>query len=214
MPPRAASDWVDLTLPLTPAMPVYPGDPPVAFLRHCNLDADGCRVTALRLGTHGGTHLDAPAHFLKDGATVEQLPLGTLVGPARVVDVTDRSCSGVIDPEQIGPVGRGERILLRTDWGQRFGTQEYYDEFPSLAVNTVKRLAERQVAMLGLETPSLCSDHEADAAAHQMLLGAGVVIIEGLVGLAALPARVWLIALPLRLVGLDGSPCRVIAVGK
>jgi arylformamidase len=71
-----------------------------------------------------------------------------------------------------------------------------------------------KVALLGLETPSLCADHEADAAAHRELLGAGIVIVEGLAGLAVLPARVWLIALPLRLAGLDGSPCRVIAVGE
>jgi arylformamidase len=195
-------------------MPVYPGDPPVAFLRHCNLEADGCRVTAMRLGTHSGTHLDAPAHFLKEGATADQLPLASLVGPARVVDVSGITPGGLIGPEQIGPVGRGERILLRTDWGKRFGTRAYYEEFPSLAVDTARMLSERRVALLGLETPSLCANHPADAAAHECLLGAGVVIVEGLVGLAALPARVWLIALPLRLVGLDGSPCRVIAVGR
>ncbi len=67
------------------------------------------------------------------------------------------------------------------------------------------------MALLGLETPSLCADHEADAGAHHALLLAGVVIVEGLTGLAGLPERVWVAALPLRLAGLDGSPCRVIA---
>jgi kynurenine formamidase len=195
-------------------MPVYPGDPPVAFLRHCDHATEGFQVTALRLGSHVGTHLDAPAHFLPNGATVDRLSLSALVGPARIVDVSDVPPGGVIGPELLGSVSRGERLLLRTEWGRRFGRRDYYEEFPSLAENTVERLAERRVSLLGLETPSLCAGHEADAQAHRRLLEAGVVIVEGLTELARLPERVWLIALPLRLVGLDGSPCRVIAASR
>jgi arylformamidase len=210
----AAPDWIDLSLPLSPAMPVYPGDPPVAFLRHADLHSDGCRVTAVRFGTHAGTHLDAPSHFLPEGATVDQLPLGALIGPARVVDVSEVPPHGSVDLGHLGRITTGERLLLRTDWGLRFGTTAYYDAFPSLSEAAVRKLAERRVTLLGLETPSLCSDHTADTAAHQTLLGRGVVIVEGLTGLARLPARVWLAVLPLPLAGLDGSPCRVIAMGR
>jgi arylformamidase len=206
--------WIDLTLPLTPGMPVYPGDPPVAFLRHSTLAEDGFRVTSVRLGTHVGTHLDAPAHVLEGATPVDALPLSSLVGPARVVDVSDVPPGGMIEWERLGPVVSGERLLLRTDWDRRFGDPVYYEEFPSLNGNTVMGLAEQRVALLGLETPSLCAEHDADAAAHRALLAAGVVIVEGLTGLASLPERVWLIALPLRLTGLDGSPCRVIAAGE
>ena len=214
MRPPSTPQWIDLTLPLRPGMPVYPGDPPVAFLTHSTLSKDGCRVTAVRIGTHAGTHLDAPAHFLEAGAAVESLPLPALVGPARVVDLSDMPPGGGIGRERLGAVAPGERLLLRTDWSRCFGEPAYYEEFPSLAVNTVRELAAKRVALLGLETPSLCAAHDADAVAHRALLGAGVVIVEGLTGLAVLPERVWLIALPLRLVGLDGSPCRVIAVGE
>jgi arylformamidase len=195
-------------------MPVYPGDPRVAFHTHNTVSGDGFRVTAVQLGTHTGTHVDAPAHFLDSWATVDALPLAALVGPARVVDVTDVPPGGAIGRERLGAVAAGERLLLRTDWCRRFGEPAYYEEFPSLDGNTIRELATMKVALLGLETPSLCADHEADAAAHRELLGAGIVIVEGLAGLAVLPARVWLIALPLRLAGLDGSPCRVIAVGE
>lgn len=204
-------DWIDLTLPLRPGMTVYPGDPPVAFLSHCTLDADGFRVTAVRLGTHAGTHVDAPAHFLEGGGGVDALPLAGLVGPARVIDLTDLPPGAEIRRERLGAVAPGERLLLRTDWGQQFGEAGYFEEFPSLAVETILEVAEAPAALLGLETPSLCSDHTADAAAHRRLLGAGIVIIEGLTGLAQLSERVALVALPLRLTGLDGSPCRVIA---
>jgi arylformamidase len=209
-----APEWVDLSLPLRPAMPVYPGDPPVAFLRHADFEPDGCRVTAIRLGTHVGTHLDAPSHFLAEGATVDELAISALVGPARVVDVTDIPPGGEIDAARLGRIISGERLLLRTDWSAQFGTDSYYQQFPSLSDAAVLRLAERRVALLGLETPSLCADHEADAAAHRALLSGGVVIVEGLTGLDRLPGRVWLAALPLPLAGLDGSPCRVIAMGR
>lgn len=195
-------------------MPVYPGDPPVAFLRHADFHPDGCRVTAVRLGTHVGTHLDAPSHFLAGGATVDELALNALVGPARVVDLSDVAPGSLIDAASLGRITVGERLLLRTDWSRQFGSDSYYEGFPSLSDGAVNRLVERRVALLGLETPSLCVDHEADAAAHRTLLSGGVVIVEGLARLDQLPARVWLAALPLPLAGLDGSPCRVIAVGR
>jgi kynurenine formamidase len=211
MMPLEAPRWIDLTLPMTPGMPVYPGDPPVSFTPHSTLGEEGFRVTAVQLGTHAGTHLDAPAHFVADGAAVDALELSALVGPARVVDVSGVPPGGAIEWERLGAVAPGERLLLRTDWDRRFGDPAYYEEFPSLTGNSVARLAERRVALLGLETPSLCADHEADADAHRALLAAGIIIVEGLTGLAGLPERVWLAALPLRLTGLDGSPCRVIA---
>lgn len=209
-----APEWVDLSLPLAPAMPVYPGDPPVAFLRHADLHLDGFRVTAVRLGTHAGTHMDAPSHFLNAGATVDQLALNALVGPARVVDLTDVPPDGRIGAARLGRLTAGERLLLRTDWSDRFGSASYYAQFPSLTEEAVEKLAERRVTLLGLETPSLCTDHGEDTAAHRCLLGCGVVIVEGLTHLDRLPGRIWLAALPLPLAGLDGSPCRVIAMGR
>src|SRR5438874_615661 len=93
--------WTDLTLPMSAGMPVYPGDPPVEFQPHSSLDVDGFRVTELRLGTHAGTHLDAPAHFLADGSTVDVLPLAELVGPARVVDASEVTAGGSIELERV-----------------------------------------------------------------------------------------------------------------
>lgn len=183
-------------------MPVYPGDPPVSLTPHASLEADGYRVMDIRLGTHAGTHLDAPAHFLTAGRTVEQLPLEALVGPARVADLS-------APPPEVRP---GDRWLLRSGWSARWGERDYFEAFPGLSEEWVRRLAAAPAALLGLETPSLHPHHETDARCHRILLEAGVVLLENLLGLERLPDRVLLAALPLPLAGADGAPCRVVAV--
>lgn len=192
----------DLTRPISPGMPVYPGDPTVRFRSHADYSEHGYRVTEVTLGTHAGTHLDAPAHFFPAGVSAEALSLPALVGPARVADLNDSEL--VVAP--------GERLLLRSGWSARWGQPEYFDSFPGLSEPLAERLATAPATLLGLETPSLHPDPETDVRLHRLLLGAGVVIVEGLVGLEELPEQVFLAALPLPLQGLDGSPCRVIAL--
>jgi arylformamidase len=192
--------FFDLTRPLSDGMPVYPGDPPVRFRRHLDYTPDGCRVTEVRLATHAGTHVDAPAHFLNGGASVDLLPLQQLIGAARVVEI------GELD--EVAP---GERILIRSGWGDRWGTPGYFEAFPGLLPAEAELLASAPAALIGLETPSLHPDHEVDLRLHRMLLARRIVIVENLVGLDRLPEEIWLAVLPLPLARLDGSPCRVIA---
>jgi len=126
----SSEEWFDLTLPVRPGMPVYPGDPPVAFLRHCAHETNGFEVTAVRLGTHAGTHVDAPSHFLPSGGAVDRLAIAALVGPARVIDLSSLGPGGEIDAERLGAIAEGERLLLRTDWSRRFGEADYYSGSP------------------------------------------------------------------------------------
>lgn len=182
-------------------MPVYPGDPGVRFEPHAGYAEHGYRVTALSLGTHAGTHLDAPAHFLPAGAAVDGLPLSALVGEARVVDQT----------APLPAVERADRILVRSGWAGRWGCDDYFTSFPPLAEELGARLAGAPAALVGLETPSLDPDGERDARLHRLLLEAGVVIVENLVFPERLPERIFLAVLPLPLAGADGSPCRAVA---
>jgi len=209
----ANSPIIDLTLPVRPGMPVYPGDPAVLFDRVSAADADqrAFAVTALSLGTHTGTHLDAPAHVLAGGPGVEALPLAACVGPARVVDCTGLERITLPELRQRLPdLAPGERLLLRTDWDREHGSPHYYHQFPGLTLPAVCWLAAQSPALLGLETPSVCPTD--DHAAHLCLLRAGVVVVEGLARLRAIPGeRCWFVALPLRLEGLDGSPVRAAA---
>lgn len=192
---------VDLTQPIEPGMSVYPGDPEVRFQAHSDYAEHGFCVTGLELGTHAGTHLDAPAHFLPDGVTVEALSLEKVLGPARVIDLDDLNT----------PFAAGERVLLRSGWGKRWGEADYFTGFPGMSADLAERLAAAPVALVGLETPTLHPVWEEDARLHRLLLERGIVLVENLTNLEALPERFGLAALPLPLRGLDGSPCRVVA---
>jgi arylformamidase len=192
----------DLTRTLEPGMPVYPGDPEVRFQTRAEIGTHGYRVTEMRLGTHAGTHLDAPAHFLEDGQTVDHLELEKLAGPARVVDAAHSEIT----------VRAGERLLFCSGWSARWGEAGYFTRFPALPDGLVERIAAAPAALIGLETPSLHPEPGEDARRHRLLLRAGVAIVENLVNLDLLPEQVFLAALPLPLAGCDGAPCRVIAL--
>lgn len=193
---------IDLTRTIEPGMAVYPGDPEVRFHLHTHYAEHGFRVTGLELGTHAGTHLDAPAHFLPEGETVEGLSLEKLVGPARVVDLNDVNAS----------FRQGERVLLRSGWGSHWGMPDYFEDFPGIPAELGERLAAAPVALVGLETPTLHPDGEEDARLHRLLLARAVVLVENLANLEALPEQFTLTVLPLPLRGLDGSPCRAVAL--
>lgn len=204
-----ASHLIDLSLPLFAGMPVYPGDPPVSFAPLPA--ADGFSIAHLSLGTHAGTHLDAPRHAFSHGDGVEAVPLAACVGPARVLDCTHlrRITLPALRARWSNPQP-GTRLLLRTDWDQHFSDERYYTDFPGLTVAAARWLVSRRIALLGLETPSLSV--EDDSAAHALLLGAGVALVEGLARLREIPGeRCWFAALPLPLAGLDGSPVRAVA---
>jgi kynurenine formamidase len=214
-------------------MPVYPGDPAIRFAPHSTVAEGGFAVTRvesgthtgthlemgrrrgrgrgrLSFGTHTGTHVDAPAHVQEGAAGVDGLPLEVLVGPARVIDASHRGAGETILAADLGDELPAEgRVLLRTDWDQRFGEADCFERFPALSRGAVERLVAARVRLLGLETPSVNAGEELTI--HQRLLDSGIMIVEGLVGLRRLPAEVWLVVAPLPLRGLDGAPCRVFA---
>lgn len=202
---------VDLTMPLFDGMAVYPGDPPVTIARVRSHEIDGHQVSELRLGSHSGTHLDAPRHFFPEGATLDRYPAERLIGPGLVVDCRlapseDRAkgSAGValVDAptlaERLDPhaVPAGGFILLWT-------------EGALLAYDAARLLLDAGVALVGTDGPSL--DDE-PYPVHRLLLGHGVLLAENLRGLDRLgPGLVTCAFLPLAFLGADGSPVRAIA---
>ncbi|MDS0299251.1 cyclase family protein [Halogeometricum sp. S1BR25-6] len=200
-------------------MPTYPGDPAVDVTPHATHGADGYRVSRLELGTHAGTHVDAPSHTEADGRTLDSFDVDRFRFDARVVDCRDVGANGEIPPDAVpasdddeeerGDGGGTEAMLVfRTGWADEWGTDRMTDH-PYLAPETAERCAE---AGYHVGTDALSPDPTGaeSVPAHRALLGSERLIVENLRNLDAVPERFELLALPLR-VDADGAPVRAVA---
>lgn len=183
------------------------------------LETDGWNATTLSLYSHCGTHMDAPRHFLPDGATLDQQDLYVCVGKASVVNLAPAEPKQLIGVEDLGElaesIGPGTRLLFRTDWYKRFGTPEYRNELPRISLALAEWLVERKVAMIGVEPPSVADVNNMPelTEVHQTLFRGNVLIVEGLANLDQIAtSTVDFIALPMKITGGDGSPVRAIAI--
>ena len=203
------------------SLPVENGMRGVEITPAKQLEEDGWNATTLSLYSHCGTHMDAPRHFLPEGNTIEQQALGVVMGTALVVDLSPAQPRQLITIEDLASVDnriqRGARLLLRTDWHKRHGTNEYRDELPRISLSLAEWLVQREVALLGVEPPSVADVNNMQELTdvHQTLFRGGVVIVEGLANLDQIAAEtVEFIALPMKITGGDGSPVRAIAVER
>lgn len=206
---------VDLSLDVYPGAPVYSGDPPCLFQVHDTVASAGYNLTRVCLGTHQGTHLDAPYHFFDDGRTVDQIDLNRCVGPATLVDLSAKRPREPITVADFAPydaaIQPGARIIYRVGWDKRLGEPGYFADYPSMTVELAEWLADRKIALLGMDSPGPSADQW--QAVHLALLGAEIVVVEELAHLDQLPAgEIFFVAAPLRLRGLDGSPVRALAI--
>jgi arylformamidase len=197
---------IDISVPIRPGMVTYPGDPDVRLERVMSIDdGDVANVSRLDFGAHTGTHVDAPVHFVAGGAGAEALPLDVLVGPARVVDATalDR-----LDAESLSSLQlAGERIVLKTRNSELWARDTFSEEFLSFTGDGAAYLVERGVRLVGIDYLSVGGEE-----AHVTLLEAGVVAVEGLDLRGVEPGEYQLVCAPLKLVGSDGAPARVLLV--
>ena len=202
----------DVTQPVSPAMPVWPGDPPVILERVASMER-GDRLNLSRLaGTvHIGTHVDAPLHFVAGAADVTLLPLDVLIGPARVVEFPD---ADVITAESLArfDLNGVKRLLFKTRNGQ-LRRDEFDAGFVALALGAAQWVIELGVQLVGVDYLSV-ERFGGDGSVHRALLGAGVVVVEGLDLRAVPPGDYTLTCLPLKLVGSDGAPARVVLIAK
>ncbi len=187
-----------------------PGEPRGYFMPFATIEEHGWASHQLLLYTHGGTHVDAPSHFVPGGTDVASMPLDTLIGPALVADARpggeDITMAAIKWPREPRP---GDRVIIRSGWETRQGTPEYFTQTPCLGLDVASYLAEKGVVMVGLDLPTPNRHHPHEV--HYILLGKQIVIIEALTNLTRIPtAEGTLICLPLPLVALDGSPARVV----
>jgi len=204
----------DISLPISASLPVWPGDPPIEVTQPLHLDrGDLYTLTRLVLGAHSGTHVDAPAHFIRGGLEADGLDLDTLVGPALVVEALEAELLSADRLAEL-PIPPGTtRLLLRTRNSDRWGSgaAELFHDYVAVPRDGAEWLVARGVRLVGIDAPSIApSDNP--VAAHRLLLGAGIVIVEGLDLRGIRPGVYQLVCLPLKLVGSEGAPARAILV--
>ena len=207
----------DISLPLSPNLPVWPGDPPLDLHMLESMDQGAhANVSGLKTGVHIGTHVDAPHHFLNDGRTVEQLALETLVGPCYVAQIPDDMSEITADVLEGIPLAEGTtRLLLGTRnshlWGR--GEKEFQKDFAALTEDGAEWLVERKIKLIGIDYLSIAPFGDS-VPTHSVLLKAGVVILEGLDLSGVLRGFYDLYCLPLKLVGAEGAPARAILISN
>lgn len=237
MPQHAApGDWVDLTRTVHTGMQVYPGDPAVSITPALHLAADGVEVAHLRLGSHTGTHVDAPAHTVSGGRTVDRLRLDELAGDALVLGFGGLSADAVITAGMVTALLGDSvadvpaRVLLATGWDRVFNDPEQCLRHPVLAAEAAEVLWDAGARLLGVDTLNpdrTVQKNEARFGVHEVFLGRDGVIVENLTGLSLLrPPRpggreaageeswsvpVWIGVFPIPVHEGDGAPARAVA---
>ena len=195
---------IDITRPLSEGILIYPGDIPTVFRQE---DHGHYLITGLNLSTHTGTHIDAPVHYLKTGDTIDTIPLSHVMGKCRVLDFTGAGSSITANllKDRLDGI---ERLLLKTSFS---GTDRFEENYPSLTAGAARLITGYDMKCVGIDSPSIES-YECDGTVHRELLSHGCIIIELLDLSNVEEGDYTLVALPLCLTGLDGSPARVVLI--
>lgn len=212
--PLMSSGWIDATATLDPSTtPVYEGDAPMKFdfLKDMR-KGDGFTLSVYSLGAHSGTHIDAPMHFVRDGASIDRVPLEPLIGPARVIDIPD-----AVQAIDAGELGRhqwkgAQRVLFRTRSSIRgwMTSPTFHRDFAYIAPDAAQLLADAGVQLVGIDYISAEQFGAPAPMTHRILLGKGIPVVEGL-SLERVSAGDYdLIVLPMKVGGHEGAPARAV----
>ena len=198
---------IGLSVLINEQTPVYPGDPVVKISPQGIMEKDGYNDHLLSIGTHAGTHIDAPIHMIKSGKNLDELPIEKFIGRGKYVRVDGEFSIDAL--ESVG-VEEGDIVIFETGMGEHFYEPKYFTDFPAMTLEVAEYLVANKVKIVGTDT---CSpDKFGDVTIHKLLLGNGVLIIENLTNLSQLEGLEFTIsALPLRL-DIDAAPARVIAI--
>jgi arylformamidase len=205
----------DITLTISPEMPTWPGDPNIVLEQVEKIEDGGvANITRLNISAHTGTHVDAPCHFLSDGNSVENLSLRTLTGRAYVLHLpnVDRITPAVLETAGIPP--RTRRVLFKTRnsdyWAKN--VKDFQRDYVAISPEGAEFLVDKGVKLVGVDYLSV-APFDQTRPTHEILLKAGVVIVEGLDLSQVAQGRYTMYCLPLKLAHSDGAPARAILIG-
>jgi arylformamidase len=205
------SSWIDISVPLYTGMVHWPDNPSVRIERLKDIEeGDMCNVSAMSMGVHTGTHVDAPIHFVRGGKGVHLAPFEALMGPARIIEIKDTHAV-TVDELQGHDIQPGERLLFKTLNSTRcWRTNDFVEDFVYVSQAAARHLAERNVQTVGVDYLSVGGFTTDAAETHQALLSAGIWIIEGLVLSEVESGTYELVCLPLKIMDSDGAPARAV----
>jgi arylformamidase len=206
----------DISLSISETLPVWPGDPPVRITHSSHLDVgDEATVSRLDFGAHTGTHVDAPAHFVAGGKGVDRLDLDLLVGAALVVHVLEASALSADLLESLDIPPATERVLFRTRNSELWArpSDKFDEDFVAITEDGARWLVARGLRLVGVDYLSVAPFHDS-VPTHQILLRAGLIVVEGLDLGQVASGRYQFICLPLKLANGDGAPARAILLDE
>ncbi len=205
------SGWIDISVELTDGMVHWPDDPPTEIKQILNMKkGDECNLTHLSMAAHAGTHMDAPHHFRKSGISIDKMPLSAAIGKARVIEIEHKE---FITAEEIRPhtIRKGERILFKTlNSKTRWESKPFKKDFVHLSTEAAQFLADKKVQTIGIDYLSIGGYEGNVIDVHDIILKAGIWVIEGLNLSKVKPGNYELICLPIKITGSDGAPARAL----
>ncbi|HLB66636.1 MAG TPA: cyclase family protein [Candidatus Saccharimonadales bacterium] len=194
--------FIDLSVVVNEETPVYPGDPPIKIQPAGVFAKDGYNDHLVSIGTHVGTHMDAPLHMIDGGKTLDQISIDQFIGRGRLVEGLDMEAV-----KQAG-IEAGNIVLFHTGMIEKYKDEAYFTGYPEISEEVANYLVEKRVKIVGVD---MCSPDHPPFKIHKILLGSGVLIIENLTNLDKLIGKEFKVyALPIKF-ALDGAPARVIA---
>ena len=206
---------IDLSHEVRIGMPTYPGDAPVVVRQERSVVRDGFALTSLAMTSHVGTHVDVPAHLFADAPGLHAMTPEAFVGKAATADCSGAAGRAVTpdDLASLAEVDGLEFVLIRTGWDRHWGSPRYFKGYPPLSIEACRFLASLNLRGVGLDCPSPDPADSTELSAHRELLKGGMVVVENLCNLHALPESGFLFsALPLRIRDGDGSPVRAVGI--
>jgi arylformamidase len=206
---------VDISVSISAGLPVWPGDPQIEIERY-RLISDGNNSNDSRIAcsVHSGTHVDAPAHFIENGASVEQLPLEILMGPVTVVELVEAEIitPELLEAQALAPQTR--RLLIKTKNSALWADpgHQFNPDFVALNSESARWIVNKGIDLVGIDYLSIQMFKDAEAPTHRTLLEAGIVIVEGLDLRKVAPGDYQLFCLPIKLAGCEGAPARAVLI--
>ena len=218
------SEIIDLTHSLEPFMPAWPTQARFGSVVYDSYDYGGAALHSLiMMSEHTGTHIDAPKHFIKGGLPIDELPLKTIMGRGVHIDALDLGARGLLEPGAIeafekknGEIKKGDIVMFRFGWDKKYRLEpdagDYLKDWPGLSKEAAGYLAKKDIGAVGCDALAIDVFGSSEYAAHHVLLGRGIPVIENIANLDKVPAFSFVIGLPNKFKGGSGSPIRLIAL--